>query len=213
MANNIVSNIRKLSTRGPEMSMFLRSGSSTTYTTLDKIDGTVSIMAQEDTAFDELSIQLRGGYPDLPWKMLVIDTFEGASSTLVPNNISSAALGSTQADHLFLKLELSLSDAYPVPRVFRAGRTYNFNFQFSIPQKILSQASAYPMKGEPLMQQHLQLPPSLGRKRGPIPFHSAYDDLAPAMLSISYDVVAELSNDEGLIAGVRRISGSFHCPT
>jgi len=134
--------------------------------------------------------------------LLVIDMFIGTSSTLVPNNIPSAALGSTQADHLFLKLELSPSDAYPVPRVLRAGRTYNFDFQFCIPQQTLPRASKHFMTDDPVVQHHLQLPPSLGRKRGPTPSHSAYDDLAPAMLSIYYDIVAELSDDDGLVSGV-----------
>ena len=51
---------RKLSLCRPEISIFLKTGSGVTYTTLDKIEGTVSVTASQDTAFDALSIEFRG---------------------------------------------------------------------------------------------------------------------------------------------------------
>lgn len=44
----------------PEITIFLRTGSSTTYSTHDKVEGTVSITAWHATDFADLSLQLCG---------------------------------------------------------------------------------------------------------------------------------------------------------
>lgn len=56
---------RKLSLSEPEMTIFLKTGSTTTYSTHDKIEGTLSITAWQTMSFEHVSVQFRGEYTNL----------------------------------------------------------------------------------------------------------------------------------------------------
>ena len=81
-----------------------------TYTTLDRIEGTVTVVPQVDTPFDAIDIE-----------------FVGTSRTYVERltTAAAAASGRSEAFHQFLKLQQpGLPQLYPEDLVLRAGKIY-----------------------------------------------------------------------------------------
>ncbi|KAK3674216.1 hypothetical protein LTR78_006063 [Recurvomyces mirabilis] len=92
------------------------------YTTLDRIEGTVSITCPTDLPFDEVSIEL-----------------VGTSRTFIEKMATAAAMsGRSEAFHQFLRLtQPDVAHQYPGDNIFKAGTEYQFAFVFVVPQHLL----------------------------------------------------------------------------
>ena len=146
------------------------------YTTLDKVQGDVTIVASYDTAFDQIYITLEGS----------AKTFVEKMATASPTNYR------TEAFQVFLRLLQPLDmDAFSGLRVIKAGRTYKFPFTFVIPQKLLPQSCKH------LQDAHLNLPPSLGDPMTASLNKTLLDDMAPEMSVISYAIRVRITNGRG----------------
>ncbi|KAI9689725.1 MAG: hypothetical protein M1822_009606 [Bathelium mastoideum] len=146
-----------------------------TYSTMDQIEGTVTVTAQSDTRFDELEI-----------------AFIGTSRTFVDRMATTAAIsGRTEATKTFLKLTQPIpNSAYPQPRVLKAGQTYRFPFTFNVPTQLLPRSCGHRCDSRAVRDAHLQLPPSLGDKELNATSGVPADDLAPDMSKITYSIRA-----------------------
>ncbi|KAI9719306.1 MAG: hypothetical protein M1812_003636 [Candelaria pacifica] len=143
------------------------------YTTLDRLDGEVSVTAPQDTRFDDVQI-----------------TFEGFAKTFVERLTPAATVNArTEAFQIFLKLNQPIDDAtLPQPRVLEAGCTYRFPFTFVVPEQLLPRACLHNCESNQVHDAHLRLPPSLGDPNLASNGNCLLDDLAPAMSKISYAV-------------------------
>ena len=158
-----------------------------TYTTLDRIEGTVSIKALRETSFDDIDIE-----------------FVGTSKTSVERLTAAAAVsGRSEAFHQFLKLQdKSVQEIYPEDRILEANKTYEFPFLFVIPEQLLPKVCGHACQATSVRDAHLQLPPSMG-DHDCDPKDQAtkktLDDFVPEMVSTRYGVHVRISkyNDDG----------------
>lgn len=147
----------------------------TSFTTMDKLEGTVSITAKHDTRFDELEI-----------------AFTGQSKTFVDRANGSPISNRTDATHRFLKLIQPIEESsLPQPRIAEAGRTYSFPFTFVVPNQLVDQACGN-ASNDQVRRDHLQLPPSLGDPDLSGFGGTLLDDLAPQMAKITYSVQVKM---------------------
>ena len=148
-----------------------------TYTTLDRIEGTVTIRPHIDTNFDTIEID-----------------FVGTSLTSVERiTTAAAATGQSHAQHQFLKLQQpELQQLYPEDLVLKAGRSYSFPFVFAVPEQLLPRICQHTVDNDALRDAHLRLPPTFGDKDigGR---HKGFDDLAPDMASIRYGIFVKIA--------------------
>lgn len=157
-----------------------------TYTTLDRIEGVLSITASTRTSFDDIDIE-----------------FVGTSKTSVERLTAAAAVsGRSEAFHQFLKLQdKSVQDLYPEDRVLEAKKTYTFPFLFVIPEQLLPKVCGHACKAPGVREAHLQLPPTMGDRecdRQDPATGRPLDDLAPDMVSTRYGVhVRIIKENEG----------------
>ncbi|KAM3425664.1 hypothetical protein BST61_g7608 [Cercospora zeina] len=167
--------LRKLSGFGQKISVDIKINSPrATYTTLDRIEGSVSILAPTDTSFDEINIE-----------------FIGTSRTYVERMTAAAAVsGRSEAFHQFLKLQdRSVQDVYPEGQTLKAGVAYTFPFLFVIPERLLPKICGHKCKSTCVREAHLQLPPTFGdhdREGGAA--EKVLDDFVPEMASTRYGV-------------------------
>ncbi|KAI5359439.1 putative arrestin-like protein [Septoria linicola] len=167
--------LRKLSGFGQKVIIDIKiNNPRPTYTTLDRIEGIVSILAPMDTNFDEIDIE-----------------FVGTSRTYVERLTAAAAVsGRSEAFHQFLKLQdKSVQDLYPEDRILRAGKPYSFPFVFVVPQHLLPKICGHTCKAAGVREAHLQLPPTFGDHDREDPTDGkVLDDLVPEMASTRYGV-------------------------
>lgn len=147
------------------------------YSTLDRIQGTVTISPSSDLPFDDIDIE-----------------FVGTSRTYVERLSTAAAIaGRSQAFHQFLRLsQPGIAEHYPEDRVLRAGQAYKIPFVFAVPQQLLPRVCGHHVVNAAVHDAHLQLPPSLGDCEADNKSEQL-DDLAPEMASIRYGVYAKVS--------------------
>ncbi|MCJ1311075.1 hypothetical protein MMC25_004745 [Agyrium rufum] len=143
------------------------------YTTLDKIQGTVSFTAPCDLSFEDVHI-----------------TFQGHSRTYVEKvATTSPTTGRTQASHYFLRLVQPLDQSLiPADRIARAGTTYVFPFTFVVPERLLPQSCTHGSRNAQILEAHQLLPPTFGDPLTSGDGVSLKDDLAPDMTKISYGI-------------------------
>ncbi|KAH9826280.1 Arrestin (or S-antigen), N-terminal domain, partial [Teratosphaeria destructans] len=148
-----------------------------TWTTHDRIEGTVAITPPTDTRFDEIDIE-----------------FVGTSRTYIERLTTAAAVsGRSQAFHQFLKLQQpGLSARYPEDGVLRAAQTYELPFVFVIPPQLLPRVCRHKVASEAVREAHLCLPPTLGDKDA-AHAKDTLDDMAPDMASVRYGIFCSIS--------------------
>lgn len=152
------------------------------YTTLDKIQGEVTIIALDDMSFDTIQVSL-----------------EGSSKTFV-EKIATASPTSyrTEAFQVFLRLLQPLDmDVFPAPRIMKAQQAYRFPFTFVVPQKLLPQSCRHEHASEGLQNFHLNLPPSLGDPMTASLNGTLLNDMAPEMSVISYAIKVRIASGQG----------------
>lgn len=170
----------------PVVSIELRSKRNV-FTTMDKLDGHVTITAPVDCYFDDIEIE-----------------FVGTSRTFVERlTTASAVSGRSEAFHQFLKLsQPNLQFHYPEHMVLKAGQTYTFPFIFAVPEQMLLKICQHHVNSPAVRDAHLQLPPSFGDKDA-ADSHEAHKDMAPDMASVRYAIFAKLirnkPTDEGSV--------------
>lgn len=148
-----------------------------TYTTLDRIEGAVTVNAPFDTPFDTLDIE-----------------FVGTSRTYVERlTTAAAATGRSEAFHQFLKLQQpGLQEYFPEDLVLRAGVTYDFPFVFAVPQHLLPRVCQHGVHSDAVREAHLRLPPTFGDKDLAVR-SKGDDDMAPDMASVRYGIFVKIT--------------------
>ena len=167
----------------PEITIHLNSRRKI-YSTMDKIEGTVTIKPVVDTEFDDVEID-----------------FIGTSRTYVERYTTAAAIsGRSEAYHNFLRLsQPGLDKCYQedrAERTLKAGKTYEYNFLFKVPNRLLERICKHKVTNPSVKEAHYQLPPSLGdqelsSKDGTL------DDMAPEMASVRYGIFVRVTKLEG----------------
>ena len=161
-----------------------------TYTSLEPIQGEVTITTSSDMSFDDLYI-----------------TFEGSIKTYVEIASSSPTNDRTKAFHTFLRLVQPMDGAaFPEPRVLEAGKTYNFPFNFNVPEQLLPQSCKHPKAENFPENTHLRLPPSLGDPMVAAVGKSLMDDMAPDMGSVAYSIRCRMTGGKGTSGKIRVIA-------
>lgn len=167
----------------PEITIHLNS-KRRIYSTMDSIDGSVFIKPAVDTEFDEVEID-----------------FIGTSRTFVERYTTAAAIsGRSEAYHNFLRLnQPRLDSLYPEERgerTLKAGRTYEYPFNFKVPRELLERICKHKVNNDTVKRAHLQLPPSLGDKELSSK-DGTLDDMAPEMASVRYGIFARITKMAG----------------
>ena len=159
-----------------------------TYTSLEPIQGEVTITTSSDMSFDDLYI-----------------TFEGSTKTYVEIATSSPTKDKTKAFHTFLRLVQPMNDntAFPKPRVIEAGKPYKFPFNFNVPEQLLPQSCKHPKAEDFPEATHLRLPPSLGDPMVAAVGRSLMDDMAPDMGSVAYSIRCRMTGGRGTSGKLR----------
>ncbi|BDD55709.1 hypothetical protein MAP00_001198 [Monascus purpureus] len=137
------------------------------YTTSDRIDGSVVVTVDNRTPFDRVEI-----------------SFEGTTKISLER---ASALGRTGATHPFLKMRQPMTAYdYPSPRVLESGRVYTFPFTFVVPDRLVPHACSHPKNNVQIGYAHSMLPPTLGDPMLSGNGMSLLDDFTPELCSISY---------------------------
>lgn len=167
----------------PEITIHLNSRRKI-YSTMDKIEGTVTIKPVVDTEFDDVEID-----------------FIGTSRTFVERYTTAAAIsGRSEAYHNFLRLsQPKLDELYQedrAERTLKAGKTYEYGFLFKVPVRLIDRICKHKVNNPSVKDAHYQLPPSLGdqelsSKDGTL------DDMAPEMASVRYGIFVRVTKLEG----------------
>ncbi|OJD24982.1 hypothetical protein ACJ73_03650 [Blastomyces percursus] len=147
------------------------------YTTLDKIEGEVSITSDYDVCFANLSI-----------------SFEGTSRTVIESpGVSGPAIGRYSAFHTFLRLVQPINEQqYPQARIIRAGQRYTFPFTFVVPEHLLPDSCNHKCNHPQVHTEHTLLPPSLGDPTISGNGTTLLDDMTPQMTQIQYAIRAQV---------------------
>ncbi|KAF9880325.1 arrestin domain-containing protein [Colletotrichum karsti] len=133
------------------------------YTTRSTISGNVSVCPERDISFRCVQIALIGTYHAR------IDMLP------VPRII----------DNDFLTLDMPINEElYPSDRIFRAGKTYQIPFHFTLPYALSKDACDKLSESGHIQELHMRLPPTMGQWER--------DDMSPVMARVEYNVVARL---------------------
>ncbi|KAF1832607.1 arrestin [Decorospora gaudefroyi] len=154
----------------------------TSYSSMDSIEGTITISTLQDIRFDDIDI-----------------AFIGTSRVYVDRMATTPTMtGRTESTHRFLTLRQPICEEdFPNPRIFEAGKEYKFPFTFTIPSQLLPKACSHPVVSNHIRDIHLLLPPSLGDP-GLAGFGSTLlDDLAPDMSKITYGIQVKIARVRG----------------
>ncbi|KAF1914163.1 arrestin [Ampelomyces quisqualis] len=154
----------------------------TSYSTMDTLEGTVTIVAAHDTMFEDIDI-----------------AFVGTSQVFVDTLTTTPSMtGRTEADHRFLVLRQPIPESdFPSPRMFEAGVTYEFPFTFTIPNLLLPKSCSHQVSSDHVRDCHLMLPPSLGDPDLAGFGSTLLDDMAPAMSKITYAIKVRIAQQRG----------------
>ncbi|KAI9041017.1 S-antigen [Aspergillus affinis] len=151
-----------------------------TYTTGDRIQGTVTITADHDIPFEDISISLRG------------------SSKTAMERVSSIR-GVKRARHNFLQLDQPIHNANLLsPRIFQAGCLYVFPFTFSIPGSLVPQSCFHPTASPLVQRSHLLLPPTLGDAMVTSEGRNLPDDMCPDACQIVYLIQVSITDSSDI---------------
>ncbi|CAN9204419.1 unnamed protein product [Alternaria alternata] len=154
----------------------------TSYSSMDTIEGTVTITAPHDIRFEDIDI-----------------AFIGTSQVYVDRMTTSPTMtGRTEAKHRFLTLRQPIDESnFPTPRVFEAHRAYKFPFTFTVPSQLLPKACSHSVASDHIRDMHLTLPPSIGDPDLAGFGSTLLDDLAPEMSKITYGIQVKIAQNRG----------------
>ncbi|KAF1851393.1 arrestin [Cucurbitaria berberidis CBS 394.84] len=152
------------------------------FSTMDTVQGNVTITAPYDTRFNDVDI-----------------AFVGISQVFVDRLTTTPTMtGRTEAAHRFLLLRQPMDESdFPSPRVLEAGKSYKFPFTFTIPSQLLPKACTHKTVSDHVRNTHLQLPPSLGDPDLAGFGGTLLDDSAPQMSKITYGIKVRVAHARG----------------
>ena len=137
------------------------------YTSLDEINGQVSITAASETSFHNVFL-----------------TFEGSTKTFAEKVAATSAVTSKiEKSYTFIRL-VHDDIALPNPRAFEAGQAYTFPFNFVVPHTLLPSSCAHKKAAGFPEDGHMALPPSLGDPMAASLGGSLASDMSPQMAKI-----------------------------
>jgi hypothetical protein len=143
-----------------------------TFTTRERIIGKLTIEPVVDTPFEKLEIKLQG----------ISRTY---GRRIVPHAPNARTITTA---HRFLELtQPDLEHCFPRDKVFRAGRHYNFPFEFAIPDRMLPATCRHVVESPEIHELHTSMPPSFGDQRP-----DEATDYAPRKASVKYRIVARV---------------------
>lgn len=153
------------------------------FTAFERITGRLLLTPRADTAFDDLTIKLSG-------------TSRTYGRRVVPQAPNARTVTTA---HRFLELtQPGLVFDFPTDRVFRNGRTYEFPFQFAVPDRMLPSTCRHPVRSPRVHHIHTSMPPSFGDQD-----HGRAVDYSPRNVSVTYSIVGE----------VTRLGSPDECPS
>ncbi|KAF2277867.1 uncharacterized protein EI97DRAFT_374012 [Westerdykella ornata] len=143
----------------------------TSYSTMDTIKGTVSVVAPHDTPFEDIEI-----------------AFVGTIQVYVDRATPTPSItGRTEATHRFLTQKQPIENTeFPYPRKLLANKKYVFPFTFTVPAQLLPKACSHNVSSDAVRHNHLMLPPSMGDPDVAGFGTTLLDDLAPEMTKVVY---------------------------
>ncbi|KAL4788490.1 hypothetical protein BJX76DRAFT_315826 [Aspergillus varians] len=149
------------------------------FATGEKIDGTISVVSQNDLSFDNIHI-----------------FFIGEQSTTIPSSTPD------KAHHQFLKLVQPIDEsAIPSPKVFKNGQRYEFPFSFEVTDYL--PVSSCRHSANPLVKAaHLQPPPSCGDASIAGFGGRLRDDFAPSACKVVYSISFKLERPS-MVSGIQ----------
>ncbi|KAI4141414.1 MAG: hypothetical protein L6R39_005348 [Caloplaca ligustica] len=148
------------------------------YTSLDQIQGNVTVTAQVNTQIDQVYITLEG----------IVKTYVEKIASSSPTN------GRSEAFQCFLRLVQPMEDAaFPESGILKAAETYTFPFTFVIPERLLPQNCNHLKDNDTVAQAHLQPPPTLGDPLTAVWGKALMDDMSPDMAVVSYAIRARVT--------------------
>ncbi|WYZ45232.1 hypothetical protein EsH8_VIII_000548 [Colletotrichum jinshuiense] len=151
------------------------------YTSGNPISGEVVITPGHDSRFDYVQI-------------ILIGTSKTRLDAVQIPQVSS---------HTFLKLDMPIPEsAYPVPRIFEAGRTYTIPFNFVIPQHLTISACAHKAQSDYIHDYHMRLPPTMGGWEK--------DDMSPDMAQVQYAIKARVVRQDEIGGKPTKIMEDTH---
>ena len=147
-----------------------------TYTTLNRIEGVVTVTAPIDTCFDAIDID-----------------FVGTSRTYVERLTAAPESARSEGFHQFLKLaQPGLQQQCPEDKILRSGHFYEFPFVFTVPEQLLPHICQHAVQSDAVRDAHYRLPPSFGDKD--LENRSvSLDDMAPDTASVRYGILAKIT--------------------
>ncbi|KAE8328029.1 hypothetical protein BDV39DRAFT_214590 [Aspergillus sergii] len=162
-----------------------------TYTTFDRIQGSVAVIVQSETPVENISI-----------------TFEGTA--MVSIGRETCTLCNTEATQTFLLLKQPVARGIDgVPKVLQPGHSYKFPFTFVVPQYLPCQSCNHDISCLGLKHAHVQLPPTLDDPRLGYGRRTTLDYVSSGKCHISYHVRVVIS--DGSIPGSKRPSRLVDC--
>ncbi|OJJ03069.1 hypothetical protein ASPVEDRAFT_84532 [Aspergillus versicolor CBS 583.65] len=127
----------------PKASICLVEDQAKAYSPLDQIEGRVTVTVGRETRFDEIHI-----------------TFEGTSQVIIWQ--PAAHEQTITATQTFLTQQQPIEKhAYPTPRAFEPGRSYEFPFIFIIPEFLLPQSCTHKKDNAGIQRSHTRIPPTV----------------------------------------------------
>ncbi|KAE8404874.1 hypothetical protein BDV37DRAFT_282405 [Aspergillus pseudonomiae] len=186
--------LKSMSRPSPAVSIELdkhHHGLENTYTTFDRIQGTVLITVDSETPLESISI-----------------TFEGTAKVSIGR--ATCTLSNTEATQTFLQLKQPVARGIDaVPKALQPGCAYKLPFTFVVPQYLPCQSCNHNISCPDFKQAHLQLPPTLDDprlKHGKMP---TLDYVSSGKCCISYRVRVVIS--KASIPGNKRPSWLVDC--
>ncbi|KAE8318222.1 hypothetical protein BDV41DRAFT_572220 [Aspergillus transmontanensis] len=162
-----------------------------TYTTFDRIQGSVTVIVQSETPVENISI-----------------TFEGAAKVSIGRE--TCALSNTEATQTFLQLKQPVARGRDgVPKVLQPGHSYKFPFTFVVPQYLPCQSCNHDISCLGVKQAHVQLPPTLDDPRLGYGRRTTLDYVSSGKCHISYRVRVIIL--DGSMSGNKRPSRLVDC--
>ncbi|KAE8156795.1 hypothetical protein BDV40DRAFT_309312 [Aspergillus tamarii] len=166
-------------------------GPENTFTTFDRIQGTVIITVDSETPLENISI-----------------TFEGIAKVSIGRE--TCTLSNTEATQTFLQLKQPVTQGIDsVPKILQPGCPYRLPFTFVVPQYLPCQSCNHNISCSDLKQAHLQLPPTFDDPKMGYGKRPTLDYASSGKCHISYRVRVVLSR--GSIPGIRKSRRLIDC--
>lgn len=151
-----------------------------TYTTSDKLSGTVQVAVTSPTAVNSVHIHLLGI----------------ARTRIIRPTMVVGKSDDSRGYHEFLNVaQPALQDCLPSDQKLRPGQVYSFPFHFTIPKRLLPQVCSEHTEHSDVQDSHLALPPSMDN-RG-LATSDVLEDISSRPANVHYCICATVTGRSG----------------